>query len=256
MDDGPAAELEILWAEYLGNQHSSEGKDRTRLVRHSWSDEELRASVKSYLEMLSMHRQGKSFIKQNYYRELAKEFNRTAKSFEYRAQNISHVLALLGREWIPGLVPARNVGIKVVERIERIIAEVENTKSSGHATFESWVRGARGHKKLKKPAGNKNPTATTSETTQYKRDPMVKAWILENAKGSCESCGDHAPFKTHDGLPFLEVHHVWLLADGGPDSVENAVAVCPNCHRALHYSVDRNELKNALYKIVGRLKSK
>ena len=49
------------------------------------------------------------------------------------------------------------------------------------------------------------------------------------------------------------VHHVWLLADDGPDCVENAVAVCPNCHRALHYSKERNALKDMLYEDVARL---
>jgi histidinol dehydrogenase len=33
-----------------------------------------------------------------------------------------------------------------------------------------------------------------------------------------------------------------VLADGGADTVENAVAVCPNCHRAAHYSKDANSI--------------
>ncbi|WP_342542729.1 HNH endonuclease signature motif containing protein [Paenisporosarcina sp. FSL H8-0542] len=35
--------------------------------------------------------------------------------------------------------------------------------------------------------------------------------------------------------PYLEVHHIKRLADNGEDSVENAIAVCPNCHRELHF---------------------
>jgi 5-methylcytosine-specific restriction protein A len=31
------------------------------------------------------------------------------------------------------------------------------------------------------------------------------------------------------------VHHRIPLAKGGEDSVDNAVAVCPNCHRKGHY---------------------
>ncbi|HDR7378766.1 TPA: HNH endonuclease [Bacillus toyonensis] len=38
-----------------------------------------------------------------------------------------------------------------------------------------------------------------------------------------------------DGTPYLEVHHVVPLATGGEDSVENAVALCQNCHRKAHY---------------------
>ncbi|MEY0334745.1 HNH endonuclease [Providencia rettgeri] len=31
------------------------------------------------------------------------------------------------------------------------------------------------------------------------------------------------------------MHHVEWLANGGEDSVENAIALCPNCHREAHY---------------------
>lgn len=219
----------------------------------NWSNAELRASIVAYLEMLSMHRRSQTYVKKDYYRNLSEKFGRTVKSYEFRAQNISHVLALLGREWLPGLVPARNVGTNVIDRIERILAEVESAKPSGSAAFEARVRKSRKKKVTKKPIGNKNPKARISEATKYDRDPAVKAWVLENASGTCERCGAKAPFLTHDGLPFLEVHHVWLLAEGGPDCIENAVAVCPNCHRALHYSIDRGAIKEGLYSKFERL---
>jgi 5-methylcytosine-specific restriction protein A len=31
------------------------------------------------------------------------------------------------------------------------------------------------------------------------------------------------------------VHHRVRLADGGDDTTDNAVALCPNCHRKAHY---------------------
>ncbi|WP_163591073.1 HNH endonuclease, partial [Klebsiella variicola] len=40
-----------------------------------------------------------------------------------------------------------------------------------------------------------------------------------------------------DGTPFLEVHHIEWLSNGGEDSVENAIALCPNCHRQAHFGV-------------------
>ena len=39
---------------------------------------------------------------------------RTPGAFEYRAANISHVLAAQGRRWLPGLIPAKNVGRTLV----------------------------------------------------------------------------------------------------------------------------------------------
>ncbi|BDZ92717.1 hypothetical protein VEE69_15940 [Escherichia coli] len=44
-----------------------------------------------------------------------------------------------------------------------------------------------------------------------------------------------APSLKEDGTPFLEVHHIEWLSKGGEDSVENAIALCPNCHRQAHY---------------------
>jgi 5-methylcytosine-specific restriction enzyme A len=66
----------------------------------------------------------------------------------------------------------------------------------------------------------------------------IKAYALARAQGVCEGCGQNAPFVTAAGVPFLEVHHIGRLSDGGPDHPEHVAAVCPNCHRRAHYSVD------------------
>ena len=53
---------------------------------------------------------------------------------------------------------------------------------------------------------------------------------------------------------YLEVHHVTPLAENGPDTPQNAVAVCPTCHRALHYAKDKLERRKELYERIERLK--
>lgn len=103
------------------------------------------------------------------------------------------------------------------------------------------------------PSGNKKPEKTVIQATQYVRRADVVAWVLANAGGACESCGEPAPFQKLDGMPYLEVHYLRRLADGGSDRIENAVAACPNCHRVLHYGDKRSELLKALYEKVDRL---
>ena len=71
-------------------------------------------------------------------------------------------------------------------------------------------------------------------TMRYQRNHFVVAYTLRRANGFCELCEQPAPFKRHNGEPFLEVHHVKHLKDGGEDMTENAVALCPNCHRMMH----------------------
>lgn len=82
----------------------------------------------------------------------------------------------------------------------------------------------------------KKPNQIQITTIDYRRNPDVIAEVLCAARGVCQQCNNPAPFKRADsGDPFLEVHHRVRLADGGYDTVENAIALCPNCHREAHY---------------------
>lgn len=70
----------------------------------------------------------------------------------------------------------------------------------------------------------------------FVRNSDVVAEVLIRANGKCERCKCLAPFvRRTNGTPYLEVHHSVPLADGGEDTVDNAVALCPNCHRQLHH---------------------
>lgn len=80
------------------------------------------------------------------------------------------------------------------------------------------------------------PQSRYVTTLDFARNPDVVAEVLERANGHCEACGNPAPFlRAADNTPYLEVHHKIMLADGGPDTVENAEALCPNCHRRKHF---------------------
>ena len=218
-----------------------------------WSKEELRSSVDAYVEMQRKERQGLPFTKKRYYEELAAKYGRTEKAFEYGMQNISYVMTLLGRDWLTGLKPAKNVGANVAAEIEAMIAQSEGRQFIPVAAFEIEARVEAKRKNLSQPHGNRRPTATSSAITQYQRDAAVKAWVLQQANGKCESCGQPAPFNGSDGLPFLEVHHVRQLAENGADTVTNTVALCPNCHRDAHYGENSRTLVSQLYERISRL---
>lgn len=103
------------------------------------------------------------------------------------------------------------------------------------------------------PPGSPGGRQVIGQTVRYVRDPNVIVWVLEAANGRCEVCDQPAPFVREDGSPYLEVHHVRPLAEGGPDTVDNAVAACPNCHRRLHYAEDRLSVRGAVIQRVERL---
>jgi HNH endonuclease len=80
------------------------------------------------------------------------------------------------------------------------------------------------------------PDKVTMTVTTFIRNPDVIAEVLERANGKCEFCKTPAPFlRAKDRSPYLEVHHKRQLAHGGEDSIENAIALCPNCHREAHF---------------------
>jgi 5-methylcytosine-specific restriction protein A len=81
----------------------------------------------------------------------------------------------------------------------------------------------------------------------------VKRWVLARSKGICEGCGQPAPLMNEKNEPFFEVHHVKHLVDGGADSTWNTVALCPNCHRRCHNSIDKHEFTKSLYSNVKGL---
>ncbi len=80
------------------------------------------------------------------------------------------------------------------------------------------------------------PTRSIVSQVVFNRNQYVVAEILDRANGICEKCKKTAPFiKDNDNKPYLEVHHKIPLAEGGDDTIENAIALCPNCHRHAHY---------------------
>lgn len=95
-----------------------------------WTDAELSAAVKAYNWMAHREAERKSYSKRQIYRDLAKEFPRTEKAFEYRMQNISAVLHEMGEQSVPGLKPASNVGANVKERLAAMLAKTVKRRSA------------------------------------------------------------------------------------------------------------------------------
>jgi hypothetical protein len=106
-----------------------------------------------------------------------------------------------------------------------------------------------GDGQLERPAGVKRPRQVgLAGGTAYERDPHVVAWVRRQAGGICERCRRRAPFADRFGEPFLEIHHLRWLSNGGSD----AVAVCPNCHRRLHIGRDAKEQTRQLGNAIRR----
>lgn len=76
-------------------------------------------------------------------------------------------------------------------------------------------------------------------TEQWIRDSRVRRQVLDNAKGICQGCKQKS-FEKENGEIYLEVHHKVYLSQNGSDTIENCVALCPNCHKKEHFGKKNN----------------
>ncbi len=227
-----------------------------------WSEEELHEAVKAYLWMLKQQSEAKPYSKADVNSSLRGDplKNRSKGSIEYRMQNISAALEELCLLRIQGYVPAKNLGANVRNRIWHFLIEEGIFRPEEYEpTADSHELDERTQRLRRKivtgiPKGVEFPKQAQASTPTFYRDPLVKAWVLNNSNGVCEGCKSPAPFKATDGFPYLEVHHIRPLSEGGSDTIFNTVALCPNCHRRCHNSSDKAKFSGLLSKSMIRPK--
>ncbi len=105
-------------------------------------------------------------------------------------------------------------------------------------------------------------SASASEGTEkqakkkyYERSTAVRSYVLARAEGVCESCRLAAPFLRSDGTPYLEPHHTRRLSDGGPDHPRWVGAICPNCHKEIHYGTNGKDKNTRLTEYLGAVEN-
>jgi 5-methylcytosine-specific restriction endonuclease McrA len=97
-------------------------------------------------------------------------------------------------------------------------------------------------RKIRLASAPRTPQQIQVISQAFRRNPDVVVEVLKRANGQCERCQAPAPFlRAKDQSPYLEVHHWKPLSEGGEDTPENAAALCPNCHRELHFGEIREE---------------
>jgi HNH endonuclease len=95
------------------------------------------------------------------------------------------------------------------------------------------------------------PPKRIRQINDFVRDPYIVAAALARAQDQCEmpNCKSQL-FQRDDDRSYLEVHHIQPLGEGGDDTLINAAALCPSCHRELHFGklrrLKRAELKNCI----------
>ena len=141
-----------------------------------------------------------------------------------------------------------------VKNIEEITSSI-NSVEAPKAVYITKPSKGKSLQQLREIALSSTPThASTQEKIQsiQNRSTAIKLYAQKRANGICEGCNETAPFETKSG-PYLEVHHLTRLADGGADLPQNVIALCPTCHRKAHYSLDCLEFNNQLINKVATI---
>lgn len=103
------------------------------------------------------------------------------------------------------------------------------------------------------------PTESNRRVTavEYQRRSIkLRRYAILRAKNQCEGCNSPPPFLDELGIGYFEVHHIFRLADDGVDAPENVAAICPNCHRRAHHSVDRELFRRHLLESILKTEEK
>lgn len=97
------------------------------------------------------------------------------------------------------------------------------------------------------------PQKRTRQVNDFVRDPFIVAAALARAEDKCEmpNCKSQL-FQRDDDRSYLEVHHIVPLGEGGDDTLINAAALCPSCHRELHFGKLRIEKRAELKSIIDK----
>ncbi len=86
--------------------------------RKSWRDDEIEIIVMDYFAMLQLELTGKKYVKAERNRMLQRQLDRSKGSIEFKHQNISAVLEMLGFPYIEGYKPRKNFQTKLFEIID------------------------------------------------------------------------------------------------------------------------------------------
>lgn len=237
---------------YLDKSAFIQGSGIPKVIRNFFEIENMSKGKKKYIEL-----RYKKKIYNGYFHMSNEENSRTRlfwdKNFcivlrntfrEYYEEVLSN--GLTPKEQKPQLQLKKNKDYYDVSLFSST-SNFYNLEKSMYISFEDYnmnlEKSIKNSKKLDKVArrerlkkSKKKPESIKTITTTYKRNADVIVEVLGRANGFCERCKKSAPFiRASDGTPYLEVHHIVPLSENGDDTVENAIALCPNCHRELHF---------------------
>jgi hypothetical protein len=162
-------------------------------------------------------------------REIFEEFNDDAERLTFVAERIRYELKN----------PSLYFENLIDDFLEAEVKEIERLKKEGWSTDG---------------VGNISPAVRHYNIKYHDRLPTITAIAKLRANFRCEIKGcKYEPFTGVYNLPYIEVHHIERLADGGQDTLENTVCLCPAHHREIHFGSNKNKLNYEVLEKRGKV---
>jgi 5-methylcytosine-specific restriction protein A len=230
----PSEETNIQVVKFVGENGCSK-KDKIVDYVSQVVTSVTKETINKTIDKLTVNHGGRTNYSLNWHKRITNENNKADKL--YKTDSNHYVLYNSQKHGIWEIYSEQYAGktkwltFKVIQNeAQRIQEEFDkNVKESFNLAPEE-------RRKRLKNVRSTMPVTKQVSTIIFVRNPNVVAEVLHRATGSCEKCRQPAPFqKAKDNTPYLEVHHVIPLSKGGEDTIENAIAVCPNCHRKEHF---------------------
>jgi Domain of unknown function (DUF3883) len=112
------------------------------IANSDWTDSENDLVVMAYLEMLRDELADRPFVKSQKNSALREHINRTKGSIEFKFQNISAVLMLLGFPWISGYKPMHNYQRSLIDAIDRNFKIIAGVATASKQTLNEGMQEA------------------------------------------------------------------------------------------------------------------
>ena len=123
----------------------------------------------------------------------------------------------------------------IIFHLLRVDAAQESPEPSDAAPPTTMTLDEAKKRALAACAGSVGGGGKQAVRTVYERSKAVRDYVVMRAGGTCDACAKPAPFLGTDSKPYLEAHHTTRLSDGGVDHPCHVAALCPTCHREIHY---------------------
>ena len=185
-----------------------------------------------------------------------KLFQAVGLTCPYRIRDIQHLLSrqktgnqeplVLKTSLFPNELP-EIIGFSVL-----INEDIPETAKQDFIAFPASKRKIRGE--FDGATREQRKRKVTTKSGRYLTNTSLAEKARSNGDYHCAICSGHETFKRMaDGKPYVEVHHLIPMRaqesfDNSLDVLSNLICLCPNCHRKIHYGIDKRDMIIKLHK--------